>query len=611
MLTDVAASQTLTLHHETAMSFPSGDHLPVGKEQTEQDDLFNEEARTRGLAHHHEEFAVPDFDHVPLLPHRLSKGGPGIAVGDVNGDGLDDVFVGADRRRERTLFMQTSAGQFEARSFPIQADRYEDMAPLFFDAEGDGDLDLYVVSGGNAAPAGDASYQDRLYVNDGSGAFRRVEEALPDMRTSGSVVTAADYDGDGDLDLLVGGRHIPRRYPLPPRSYLLRNESRGGGVQFTDVTNDVAPGLAEVGLVTDALWTDFNQDGRRDLLIAGEWMPLTFFENRGSEFVEVTASVGLGPTVGWWNSLAGGDFDRDGDIDYIAGNLGANTKYKATPEEPVRVYAKDFDGNGSVDPVVTRYIQGSEYPVAGYDQMVKQIPGMKYRFRSYSSYAKATFQDLFTEGEREGAYVVEAVHFETSYLENQGRGTFTLQPLPIRAQFAPVFGISPGDYDGNGHLDALLVGNSHATETLTGWYDAMVGVLLRGDGTDQFEAMHYTESGFYVHGDAKAIASVEAGAQSPLTIVAQNDGPLKAFAPNQRRHDRVYRLEPTDRYALLTFEDGSRRRQEFYYGSTYLSQSSRVLRLPALVEEAVVVNSRGQQRTLDLREDSLLLVEKK
>lgn len=603
LIAGVEANQTITLHHAAAGSSEGDGRGPSASPNAQP--LFAGEAQSRGLSHTHNEYVVSDFERTPLLPHKLSKGGPGIAVADVNGDGLDDVFVGADRRRERTLFLQSLDGSFERRKVPMEANRYEDMAPLFFDADGDGDQDLYVVSGGNAAPPADPSYQDRLYLNDGSGTFRRAEDALPQMYTSGSVVTAADYDGDGDLDLFVGGHHIPRRYPLPPRSYLLRNDSEPGRVQFTDVTNDVAPALAEVGLVTDALWTDYDRDGQRDLLIAGEWMPLTLFENRGGTLVDATAAAGLEHTVGWWNSLASGDFDRDGDTDYLAGNLGKNTKFEASAAEPVRVYAKDFDQNGSVDPVITRYIEGTEYPVAPLNQLVKQIPGMDYRFSSYASYAEATFEDVFREDELEGAYTAAATHFASSYLENRGDSAFAVQPLPLRAQFAPVYGMAPGDYNGDGHLDALLVGNSHATETLSGWYDAMVGVLLRGDGTGGFEPVNYAESGFFVDGDAKALATVASASGASLVVASQNDGPLKAFA-RSRGAVRTKRLQPGDRHALLTFEDGTTRRHEFHYGATYLSQSSRVLRLPPSVVEAVVVDRQGQRRPLDLDTESSL-----
>jgi len=605
-LTGLEANQTLTLRHAAADSSVGRKPGRVVRSSPDAPPLFEATAPSEGLTHTHSEYDVPDFERTPLLPHKLSKGGPGLAVGDVNGDGLDDVFVGADRRRERTLFLQTPSGAFEHRTVPMQANQYEDMAPLFFDADGDGDLDLYVVSGGNAAPPDDPSYQDRLYLNDGSGTFRRAEDALPTMPTSGSVVTATDYDGDGDLDLFVGGHHVPRRYPLPPRSYLLRNDSEPGRVHFTDVTERAAPALAEVGMVKDALWTDYDRDGQRDLLIAGEWMPLTLFENQDGTLVDATASVGLAGTVGWWNSLASGDFDRDGDVDYLAGNLGQNTQFEAGADEPVRVYAKDFDQNGSVDPIITRYIQEEEYPVAPLNQLVSQIPGMDYRFRSYARYAEATFQDVLRDEELEGAYRAAATHFASSYLENRGDSTFAVRPLPRRAQFAPVYGMAPGDYNGDGHLDALLVGNSHATEPLSGWHDARVGVLLEGRGRGDFEATRYSQSGFFVDGDTKSIATV-AGA-TPLIVVTQNDGPIKAFAARRGRV-QTERLRPTDRFVLLTYEDGTTRRHEVHYGATYLSQPSRVVRLSPSVVEAVVVDDRGQRRVLRQAPDAALAAE--
>ncbi len=600
-LTDVPADQVLTVRYEDAAPEETvEDRRYVFASVTpERRYPFEEVTRQRGLVYAHAAHPVADFKRSPLVPHKLSHGGPALAVGDVDGNGLDDVYVGGDRGVGRFLFLQTAPGQFTRRPFLPGAEAHEDRGALFFDADGDGDLDLYVVSGGSDAPAGDATYQDRLYLNDGTGHFRRAEGALPEERTSGSTVVAADYDADGDLGLFVGGRVVPGRYPLPPRSYLLRNDSENGEARFTDVTGEAAPELAEDGMVTSALWTDFNRDGRIDLLVAGEWMPITFFENTGEGFVDATASTGLEKTSGWWHSLAAGDFDNDGDIDYVAGNLGLNSKYKASEEEPVRIYAKDFDQNGSIDPVMSRYIQGRSHPVPMRDRLVEQIVGIRHRFPTYAAYAEATFEEVFTEEELEGAYVAEAVRFETSYLENEGEGAFTIHPLPIRAQFAPVFGMRPGDYDGDGNLDLLLVGNSYASHTRAGWYDAMVGSLLRGDGAGGFEAVPHTESGFFVDGDAKALAEVMTSADGPpLVLATQHADSLKAFTRPLPSGTRFIRLRPLDRYAVLTFEDGRTRRQEFYHGAGYLSQSSRSPAAPDALTKAVIYDSEGNRRVM-------------
>ena len=600
LLTNVKANQVVEVRYDQATHRSAGGAPLLEGDPTirERSYLFREVATERGLTYRHEEYEVVDFLETPLLPHKYSQNGPGLAVGDADGNGLDDVFVGADLERERVLFMQTAPGRFAARSLPMDS-LYDDMGALFFDADGDGDQDLYIVSGGSLAPTGSALYQDRLYLNNGKGDFSRAATALPELTASGSGVTAADYDGDGDLDLFVGGRVRPWSYPLPPRSYLLRNDSEAGQVHFTDVTEAVAPGLSEVGLVTSALWTDFNGDDRVDLVVVGEWMPITFFKNEDGRFTNVTAAVGLPNTSGWWNSLTAGDFDRDGDMDYVAGNLGLNTRYEATPSQPVRVHARDFDNNGRLDAVLSHYLQGTSYPAHGRDEITRQITGMIRRFPSYQDYADASFDALFTRRELEGAYLAEAVRFETSYLENLGDGTFDIRALPIRTQFAPVFGMYSGDYDGDGHLDLLMVGNSYAPDLETGRADAFVGAFLRGDGTGRFSYVNYTKSGFFVDGDAKGLAEVATGGTTSLVLATQNSGPLKAFSSRSRH---AVPLRPLDRYALLTFEDGSTRKEEFFYGSTYLSQSSRVLWIPANVAQIIISGSSGNRRTVSIHE---------
>lgn len=586
LLTDVRADEMLEVRYHEAVA---DRQLALTPEAGGHPLLFREDALRRGLTYHHEEHESPDFG---TAPRTYSKGGPGLAVGDVDGNGLDDVFVGTDRRREAALFLQNEPGHFTEQPLPFDA-QFEDMGALFFDAEGDGDLDLYVVSGGTAT-TGSAAYQDRLYLNDGRGVFSRAPQALPEMTASGSSVTAADYDDDGDLDLFVGGRLRPGSYPLPARSYLLRNDSETGEARFTDATEEAAPGLAEVGLVTSALWTDFDGDERIDLLLVGEWMPITFFRNEGGRLADVSSEVGLEDTEGWWNSLAAGDFDRDGDVDYVAGNLGLNTRYAASPDRPVRVHAKDFDTDGRIEPVLSHEIAGVRYPAHGRDAMIDQIAAMILRFPTYSDYADATFADVFTDRELEGAYVAEAVRFATSYLENRGDGTFKIRPLPIRAQFAPIFGMQSGDYDGDGHLDLLMVGNSYAPDVETGRADAFVGGFLKGDGTGSFSYVDAAKSGFFVAGDAKGLAEIATGDGGSLVLATQNGGRLTAFSV-ARSHMRAVPVQPLDRYALMTFDDGSTRKEEFFYGSTYLSQGSRVMWVPDGVEQIVIYDGNRRQ----------------
>jgi enediyne biosynthesis protein E4 len=567
--------------------------------------LFTPALDLRGLDYVHQERKLADFKHTPLLPHKLSTGNPGVAVGDVDGNGLDDVYVGTDRGVEKEIFLQTAPARFSRRLVSAEDAQLEDMGALLFDADGDADLDLYVVSGGGFPQEG--VYQDRLYLNDGGGVFTRAPAALPQESSSGSSVVAADYDGDGDLDLFVGGRVIPGQYPLPARSLLLRNDSEGGRARFTDATDEIAPQLADLGLVTAALWTDFDQDGAIDLLVAGEWMPLTFLRNRDGRFVDATPSTGLPDSHGWWNSLAAGDFDDDGDTDYLAGNRGLNSAYRGSPEEPVRVHAADFDGNGSVDPVLSRFIQGRSHPVASRDILIDQIIGMKGRFPRYEQYATATLEQTLSAEELERAYVGRSVNFASSFVENLGGGRFAIRDLPTRAQFAPVFGMMPADYDDDGNLDVLLVGNSRAPEVQSGWFDASVGTVLLGDGAGGFVAESGSRSGFFVDGDAKGIARLSLGGGRSAVLVTQNDDSLRAFTATRTGPRRLLRLRPDDAFARIILADGSTRRQEFHYGSTYLSQSSRYAEVPADAREVVVYDFAGRSRVEDPpvpREDS-------
>jgi hypothetical protein len=468
------------------------------------------------------------------------------------------------------------------------------MGALFFDADNDGDLDLYVVSGGNEFSEGAPEYQDRLYRNNGRGGFTLDVAALPDTRGSGSCVIAADYDQDGDLDLFVGGRITPHKYPLPATSYILQN-NKG---RFTDVTRRVCPELKQKGLITSALWTDADQDGQIDLMIAGEWMPITLFKNIKGRF-ENTSSPELETAVGWWNSLAAGDFDNDGDIDYIGGNFGLNSNYKASEKEPISIVAKDFDENGSIDPVLGHYVQGKNYPVHPRDAMSDQMVSMRREFETFTKYASIGYEDLFPKEKLNGAFRAKSTHLQTSYFENMGGGKFAVRPLPIQAQFAPVFGIAVNDYDNDGNLDILLTGNNYGTEVQGGWYDAFIGLYLRGNGKGQFIPVNVTRSGFFVDNDAKGIAELAMPDGKNLVLSASNQGPVKAFTSGAVPQKNI-KLNSDDAWAVIIRENGQKHRQEFYYGSTYLSQSSRTLRIPRETQSILIGNYTGKIRKIAL-----------
>ncbi|MBC7890569.1 MAG: VCBS repeat-containing protein, partial [Sphingobacteriaceae bacterium] len=566
--------------------------------------IFRDVTASLNLTYIHDEPDFVDFNVQKLLPHKFSQYGPSLAVGDANGDGLDDVFLGGARRKRGTWLWQRADGTFREEPFSADPDgeakQSEDAGTLLFDADGDQDLDLYIVSGGAELRAGSPTYQDRLYLNDGTGRFARDSLALPRFLKSGSCVKAADFDRDGDLDLFIGGRVVPERYPEPASCFLLRNDSRKGTPKFTDVTVQLAPGLQNLGLVCDALWTDLDNDGWPDLMLAGEWMPLTLFKNGKGRFIP-NSQFSIPNSEGWWNSLSAGDFDRDGDVDYLAGNLGLNTFNRATTTEPIRVYAKDFDKNGSYDAIPTVYFptetgQRREVTFHGRDDLIKQMIGIRGRFPLFRDFANATMETLIPPDDRKDALVREANYLYSAYVENLGDGTFTLHPLPLAAQVAPVFGIVTDDFDADGNLDALLVGNDFGNEVLSGRQDALNGLLLRGDGRGGFTPLTIQQSGFYVPGDAKGLAKL-AGPKGEYRLLAtQNRGSLRAF--EIPKPARLLRLQPTDVVADLTYADGKHRREELPYGSSFYSQSGRWLRMPGDVKRVDVTDSRGKRRVL-------------
>ena len=543
-----------------------------------------------GLKFRHSEFAFDEFKRTPALPHQFSRNSPGIAVADADGNGLDDVFVGQDRAADRSLYLQKSKGKFE--EVVLGKNDFEDMGSVFFDADGDGDQDLYVVSGGSLYVDKNVfMYQDRLYINDGSGKLTRGQNVLPEITFSGSTVTACDFDRDGDLDIFRGSRLHAGRYPETPASYLLQNNGQG---KYTDVTRTHAPGLSSIGMVSAALWTDYNNDGWMDLALVGEFMPVTFLRNdKGKLLNDETASIPN--SEGWWNSIIGEDFDQDGDIDYMAGNLGLNSDYKASPDEPIRVYAGDFDKNGSLDPVVSYYRNGKEYTTAIRDVMYDQLTAiMRKRFVSYTQYAKATVDEVLTSDERKGALVLKATEMRSCYIENMGDGTFSLTPLPLAAQFSPVFGMVVNDFNDDGFPDVVLGGNSYASETYSGWYDASLGTLLLGDGKGHFSAVDNQDAGVVLDQDLKALSRISTGEEMWI-LASNNNGPLQIFR-GETQAMKTIKLEAMDAWAIIDLPGERKQRIEFHYGEGYLSQSSRVLCLPVDFESVHLYSFSGKLR---------------
>ena len=441
-----------------------------------------------------------------------------LAVGDINGDNLEDFIVGGPAQQSAKIFIQEPGGSFRIDS--LERKESEDIGLLLFDADNDGDLDLYCVSGSSEFGRNISRYQDRLYKNDGKGNFILDEMALPEINSSGSCVIAADIDNDGDQDLFVGGRVIPTSYPLPPRSFLLQNNGKG---VFTDITNSLSDGLDSIGMVTTALFTDIDNDGWIDLIVAGEWMPITIFKNDKGNFKKIMESK-----IGWWSGLAAGDFDNDGDIDFIAGNLGLNSVYKVGEREPVSIYAHDFDRNGSIDPIISRFIQGKEYPIHYRETLIEQIPTLHGILKSHLQYGKTEMSALINILGGEVSFVRRADYFESAYLENLGKGKFSFHSLPLSIQVSPINSIVVSDLNSDGSLDFIAVGNSFSEETLSGYHDAGIGVYALGRGDGTFEIVPPAVSGFCVRTDAKAIKEIMVDGKRKW-VITSNLAPLVIY----------------------------------------------------------------------------------
>lgn len=538
ILINVNANQLLTLNYEnsrsgrgsdlkSSYSKPGGTGIAaniskISKPAT----VFTDITESSGINFTHVENLFEEFDYEPLLPHRFSHEGPRMAVGDVDNNGLEDLWIGGPVDIPGKLFLQQPNGTFLSKNMPDSL--YEDAGGIFFDANGDKNLDLYVVSGGNEFKPNSASYQDRLYINDGKGNFKRDKEALPKESTSGSCVVACDFNKDGAIDLFVGGRVIPGSYPLASRSFILQNEGKG---RFQDVTESVFPELMNIGLVTSAIWSDFDNDGWTDLIVSGEWMTVTFFKNDHGKFKKWLNNPEVDSATGWWFCIAEGDFDKDGDMDYIVGNLGLNNKFNVSQQTPLSVYAKDFDGNGTKESILTYYLKGKEYTVADRDQIFLELPSLKNKFDTYEKFAVADFSQIFTKDNISNALHLTATYFASVYLENKGNGKFVMTELPLKAQFSVILSIQVGDFDDDGNLDAVIAGNYFSPDYTTGRYDASYGLLLKGNGRGGFTPVPAIESGISISGDARATALIRIKNSSCL-LSAINSGKLMCFKLN-------------------------------------------------------------------------------
>lgn len=473
----------------------------VSKEQKR---IFTDATTIYKVNHRHIENEYDDYLEEVLLPHKMSTFGPALAVGDVNNDGLEDFFIGGAKKREGALYFQNANMSFtKIEQMALVSDKsHEDTDAVFFDADQDGDLDLYIVSGGNEMSIGDAYYQDRLYLNDGQGNFSRSITALPKLHVSGGVVRPYDYDDDGDMDLFVGGRLRPGQYPKSDRSYLLENKNG----KFTDVTA-MSKELNMLGMVTDALWSDYDGDGQKDLIVVGEWMPITIFKNNKGSLKKLMSDVTLNASSGWWFSIAEGDVNADGKMDYILGNLGQNYKYKTKPDNPFRLYSKDFDNNGSLDIVLSYFENDTLYPLRGKQCSSQQIPALKNKFKNYNSFGSASLEEIYNKDLLLNSDMYEAKTFASSLLINSKMG-FRLKELPKMAQISAVFGIIYDDFDKDGINDIVLAGNLYNSEIETPRGDASKGLFLKGDGSGDFKEIRGYDSGLFIPGDVKKIKPI-------------------------------------------------------------------------------------------------------
>jgi hypothetical protein len=619
LLRNVTANQVLRISYNEAQTYPTP---PIASPSP----LLlaaNDELR---LQFRHQELDFVDFNIQKTLPRKFSRMGPALAVADVNGDGLDDFIVGGAFRYDATLFLQQADGSFQERNpfrtdgkvqqyaSPMEAHSQsskdsEDAALLFIDFNNDGLPDLYIASGSYELQQQSPALQDRIYLNKGNGYFEALPNALPAMLTASSCVKAADFDGDGDLDLFVGGLVVPGRYPETPRSYLLRNDSKQENgqwqIRFSDITADAAPELLHPGMIKDALWSDVNSNGQPDLILVGEWMSPRIFLNENGQLRDVSTQIDvagrkLSDFTGWWNSISAVDIDGDGDTDYVLGNLGLNTMFKGTFEEPLHLLAKDFDNNGSYDPFIGCFGQDSTgqrilYPMHARDDMIKQMLPFRRRYQRYADYGDATFATLFTEEELQGAQQLKAHWMASSLLINEGKGEFSLKALPVEAQLAPVYGTATYDVNSDGWPDLMLLGNDYGMETFSGRLNGLNGLVLLNQQGSGLRALNPGQGGLVVPGDARALAQLQSAQGHSLWLASQNGGKLLAFKASTPAKGQWVQAQPGE-VAILIKRGEKLFKKELYTGDGYFSQSSAKHFVSADVTEIIWLKADGSKR---------------
>jgi enediyne biosynthesis protein E4 len=526
VLTNVPANRRLTLSQRDARgvySYASRDATPP---------VFRDVTDSIATGYTHVENDFNDMDREPLMPHLLSTEGPALAVGDVNGDGLDDLYAGGAKWQPGRLLIQQANGSYLSQDSAVfNADSIaEDVGAAFFDANGDTHPDLYVVSGGNEFWGNAPALADRLYINDGTGHFRKSTDALPALFENGSCVVPGDFNGDGAIDLFVGSRVVAKLYGVSPKSHLLQNDGKG---HFTDVTEKIAPALLTAGMVTSAAWLDYDHDGKLDLIVAGEWTPIRVLHQSRGAFADVTREVGLGSSAGWWNTIAVADLNRDGFDDLVLGNLGLNNYLQASVARPAQMYVFDFFGNGTIEQIITFSKHGTSYPLATRDEMVKLMPALRSKYPTYKSFGASRVDDILPADELSKASVLYARTFATSVALADGTNGFTLYELPVEAQFAPVYGALAQDFDGDQIVDLLLAGNFIGAPPMLGRADASFGLLLHGVGDGTFRSVDMSRSGVMIPGESRHLSVVRQSGGRRVIAAARNNAPIRFLRPTR------------------------------------------------------------------------------
>jgi hypothetical protein len=517
VLCNVAANQFLKLDQNNTVNRSLS---TSGKNQAP---LFQKQDIITGLDFKHTENDFNDFDRDRLLFQMLSNEGPHMAVGDINGDERDDLYICGAKDSPGALFVQDRNGSFKKTNEELfEADKIsEDTDCAFFDTDGDGDIDLYVASGGNEFPESSSALSDRLYINDGKGHFIKSGQILPAGKyESTSCVQPADFDKDGDIDLFVGIRLRPFEYGVPVNGYLLENDGHGN---FINVTGKIAPGLTGIGMITDMSWADVDNDGDQDMVIAGDWMPVKIFIYDHGIFTDKSEKFGLANTEGWWHTIIARDLNGDGKVDFIFGNHGLNSHFKASSSKPVTMYVNDFDLNGSVEQIICEWNGNKSYPVAMKDDLVKQIPSLSDKFKKYADYKDATIEDIFSPEVLKRAVKLAAQMMESCVMINTGEGSFHLIPLPLEAQFSPVYAISADDFDYDGMCDILIGGNKYRAKPESGIYDASYGLFLKGDTGGRWQPVSSLKSGFFIKGEIRDFKIMNINGRRIITVARNND----------------------------------------------------------------------------------------